>query len=228
MAAERQVPGGPFVNEVGTAQRQVPGGPFVNETAGSGGSDITIALTGQAATTAQGTLGLQTAKDITGQVAATAQGTLGLQTSIAVAGQAAATAQGTITASVGGDITIALSGQAVTSEQGTLGLATTRAVSGQAAATAQGAFGFQFATTIAGQAVTTAQGTITATGGAAMSYTKNANLYLGIGSDLSILLGNPRMPAWNTAGRPGAPLDYTYGFNTDTAAIEVWTGSAWV
>ena len=57
---------------------------------------------------------------------------------------------------------------------------------------------------------------------------ENANLYLGIGSDLSIVLGNPRMPNWNTAGRPAAPLDYVYGFNTDTSAIEVWTGSAWV
>jgi hypothetical protein len=35
MAAERQIPGGPFVNETGTAQRQIPGGPFVNETAGA-------------------------------------------------------------------------------------------------------------------------------------------------------------------------------------------------
>lgn len=32
MAAERQIPGGQFVNETGTAQRQLPGGPFVNET----------------------------------------------------------------------------------------------------------------------------------------------------------------------------------------------------
>lgn len=64
--------------------------------------------------------------------------------------------------------------------------------------------------------------------GAAAEFSKNANLYLGIGSDLSIVLGNPRMPKWNTAGRPAAPLDYVYGFNTDTSAIEVWTGSAWV
>jgi hypothetical protein len=36
MSAERQVPGGPFVNENGAAQRQVPGGPFVNETVATG------------------------------------------------------------------------------------------------------------------------------------------------------------------------------------------------
>ena len=36
--AQRQIPGGPFVNEVGTAQRQVPGGAFVNETTSTGGA----------------------------------------------------------------------------------------------------------------------------------------------------------------------------------------------
>ena len=41
--AQRQVPGGSFVNEVGTAQRQMPGGPFVNETVsvGGGATDLT-------------------------------------------------------------------------------------------------------------------------------------------------------------------------------------------
>lgn len=36
--AQRQVPGGKFVNEVGTAQRQIPGGAFVNETVSTGGA----------------------------------------------------------------------------------------------------------------------------------------------------------------------------------------------
>jgi hypothetical protein len=31
MTAQRQIPGGPFVNETATAQRQIPGGPFINE-----------------------------------------------------------------------------------------------------------------------------------------------------------------------------------------------------
>jgi len=31
MTTQRQVPGGPFVNETATAQRQIPGGPFINE-----------------------------------------------------------------------------------------------------------------------------------------------------------------------------------------------------
>jgi len=32
MGFQRQIPGGPFVNETATAQRQIPGGPFINET----------------------------------------------------------------------------------------------------------------------------------------------------------------------------------------------------
>ncbi len=31
MAAQRQIPGGPFVNETATGQRQIPGGPYINE-----------------------------------------------------------------------------------------------------------------------------------------------------------------------------------------------------
>lgn len=68
------------------------------------------------------------------------------------------------------------------------------------------------------------------TGGTAQAtgYVPNTNLYLGIGSDLSIRLGPPRMPFWTTAARPAAPLDGVYGYNTTTGAIEVWNGSAWV
>ena len=87
----------------------------------------------------------------------------------------------------------------------------------------------------ANRTIAGALGTAAATGfqatvvaGGAASYVSNAELYLGIGSDLSIRLGGPRMPFWNTAGRPAAPLDGVYGYNTTTGAIEVWNGSAWV
>ena len=65
-------------------------------------------------------------------------------------------------------------------------------------------------------------------GSASPSYSKNGNLYLYIGSDLSIMLGGPRMPTWNTAGRPPAPALGAFGFNTTTGAMEVWDGSTWV
>ena len=76
---------------------------------------------------------------------------------------------------------------------------------------------------------------VTATGyratvvsGGTATYVSNAELYLDIGSGISMRLGGPRMPFWNTAGRPAAPLDGIYGYNTTTGAIEVWNGSAWV
>lgn len=71
---------------------------------------------------------------------------------------------------------------------------------------------------------------ITASGGfvGALGYFPNAELYLDIGSGLSMRLGGPRMPMWNTAGRPAAPLDGIYGLNTDTNTIEAWNGSSWV
>lgn len=38
MAAQRQIPGGAFVNETSTAQRQIPGGAYVVETGGGFGT----------------------------------------------------------------------------------------------------------------------------------------------------------------------------------------------
>jgi hypothetical protein len=70
------------------------------------------------------------------------------------------------------------------------------------------------------------QATIAA--GGLPSYVSNAELYLDIGSGLSMRLGGPRIPMWNTSGRPAAPLDGIYGLNTDTNTIEAWNGTTWV
>ena len=43
--AQRQIPGGSFINETGTVQRQIPGGSFINETASSG-TTPTLSLPG--------------------------------------------------------------------------------------------------------------------------------------------------------------------------------------
>jgi len=40
MAAERQIPGGRYVNETGTRQAQIPGGEYVNETVSGGVTDF--------------------------------------------------------------------------------------------------------------------------------------------------------------------------------------------
>jgi hypothetical protein len=68
----------------------------------------------------------------------------------------------------------------------------------------------------------------TATFGAAPTYAKNSNLYLSLGSGLSMMLGLPRLSNWNILGRPSSPLPYTVGFNTDTSKLEMWNGTAWV
>ena len=40
MATERQVPGGPYVNETATAERQIPGGQYINETVAAAGGEV--------------------------------------------------------------------------------------------------------------------------------------------------------------------------------------------
>ena len=48
MTTQRQIPGGPFINETATAQRQIPGGSFINETVvvGGGGTTYTQTVSG--------------------------------------------------------------------------------------------------------------------------------------------------------------------------------------
>lgn len=36
------------------------------------------------------------------------------------------------------------------------------------------------------------------------------------------------MPSHTTAGRPGAPVAGTMGFNTTTSMMEYWNGAAWI
>lgn len=43
MSTQRQIPGGPYVNETATAQRQIPGGPFINETVSSSTPVLSLA-----------------------------------------------------------------------------------------------------------------------------------------------------------------------------------------
>ena len=59
-------------------------------------------------------------------------------------------------------------------------------------------------------------------------YNANGSYYLDIGSKLSIMLGGPAMPSWNTVGRPATPKSFAYGFNTDTSKLELWNGVSWV
>ena len=66
----------------------------------------------------------------------------------------------------------------------------------------------------------------TISGGAIPEYAANGNLYLSIGSDLSIMLGTLGVPSWNTAGRPAG--NFKLGYNTDTGKLELYNGATWV
>jgi hypothetical protein len=49
-----------------------------------------------------------------------------------------------------------------------------------------------------------------------------------IGNGIYTIIGNPRIPTWNTTGRPQNPRRGTFGFNFLTNNLEYWTGTVWV
>ena len=42
------------------------------------------------------------------------------------------------------------------------------------------------------------------------------------------MAGLPRIASWDTAGRPKKPRPGTFGFNTQTKALEYWDGKDWL
>jgi hypothetical protein len=40
--------------------------------------------------------------------------------------------------------------------------------------------------------------------------------------------GPPKIPYWNTPGRPKKPVAGTLGFNLQTNSLEYWNGSYWL
>lgn len=105
------------------------------------GSDLTLALSGLSATTAQGALTPSSSVALTGQSAATAQGTLTV----------------VITA---GDVTLALTGLQVATGQGTVGVSHAQGLTGHSAATSQGTLGVSSSKALAGAAVTATAGAL--------------------------------------------------------------------
>jgi len=57
---------------------------------------------------------------------------------------------------------------------------------------------------------------------------KNAPLFMDIGNGLSTLIGNPRIPSWNNAGRPANPRAGTFGYNFQTNKLEFFNGNNWM
>jgi hypothetical protein len=150
----------------------------------SAGGDVTVAITGQSVATAQGSetgnnsiaasgqsialsQGTETANNsvvVTGLSIATGLGIETASTSLALSGLSIATAQNTVTASVGGDVTVAASGQAIATAHGALALTVNKAATGQSIATAQGTVtanaGGDVTVAASGQSIVTAQATM--------------------------------------------------------------------
>jgi hypothetical protein len=57
--------------------------------------------------------------------------------------------------------------------------------------------------------------------------TGNANKVLVTSGTASSWAFPPVINTWNTAGRPAAPVAGQFGFNTQTNALDIYTGSAW-
>lgn len=104
------------------------------------GSNVTVALTGEAATASAGTLSPSTAKALTGE--------------------AATTATGTLTASIDSNVSVALTGVSATTSTGTLVPSTSRALAGEAATVSPGTLAPASSKALVGEAVTASAGTL--------------------------------------------------------------------
>jgi hypothetical protein len=162
---------------IGTSRDTLSSGLVFTESS----PDVTLALTGQAATAAAGSVGPAIAYTPTGQAATVAQGTATNAVSYAPTGQALTATTGSLAPSLtaaltGQSSTVAQgstpatvsytpTGQAIGAAQGTLGTSLARALSGQQASLAQGVLSVPGDVTIAltGQSIGVAQGTLTAT-----------------------------------------------------------------
>jgi hypothetical protein len=98
---------------------------------GSLSPGLSVALTGQAATFAQGTLSSSLSVSLTGQAATFAAGSMTPNISVALGGNSATFSTGVLTATAGGNVTVALTGQSATFTQGSLSPTITAALTGQ-------------------------------------------------------------------------------------------------
>ena len=56
---------------------------------------------------------------------------------------------------------------------------------------------------------------------------KNTSFYINIGQGLSMLVGLPTIPTWDTASRPKKVQTGVFGFNSETNNLEYWNGDSW-
>lgn len=128
------------------------------------GVDVTVGLTGQAATFTAGLLTPSTTVPLLGQAAAFVAGTLTPSTTVPLLGQAATFAAGTLTPST----SISLVGQAATFTAGLLTPSTQVALTGKAATFTAGTVTPGISVSLVGQAATFAAGALTPASSAAL------------------------------------------------------------
>jgi hypothetical protein len=56
---------------------------------------------------------------------------------------------------------------------------------------------------------------------------KNTPIFMEIGNGLFTIIGNQRMPTWDTLGRPANAKNGAFGFNFETNSLEVYDGNFW-
>jgi hypothetical protein len=166
------------------APRLVPA-PYVIVSPVAGG-DVTVALTGSAATTAAGTVGVNEDVATTGQAAAAAQGTPVVDFGLATAGQAAATSQGTVAPAEA----VALVGSVATVGQGSITTSAdvSAALTGSAASVLQGSVTPSSDVPLVGGASPVSAGTVVPTPQLAVSGQSASTAQGSLGPSTSVLL----------------------------------------
>lgn len=123
-----------------------------------GGGDVTVGLTGVAASAAIGAIGVALAVGLSGAGATGSTGGLSPNTTVGIIGSAATGAVGTVSA--GSNVTVALTGVSSATAVGSVGSARSVAVAGVASATAVGTPAPGTARGITGNAATSGAGSV--------------------------------------------------------------------
>ncbi len=56
---------------------------------------------------------------------------------------------------------------------------------------------------------------------------KGYNYFVDLGNGLSMMVGLPVIPIWQTKERPKKAKKGTFGFNSQTNSLEYWNGKNW-
>lgn len=176
----------------------------------------TVALSGQAATISAGTLTPTFPRALSGTAVTVSAGTLTPSSTVPLVGQAVTVSAGTITYNAGSDITLALSGQAVAASAGTLTLSSTVPLSGSAATASAGTLVPTFPRALSGTAVTVSAGTVTQSAsvplvGQAVTVSAGTLTYAAIGDVTVALTGSEVTVSAGTLTASGGGGGADYG-----------------